>query len=179
MPQTVHQLVIGRAFAHTIPCTLVTITEQLDRSHGLCRRRRRIPVISRTGAPGSEESNKILIAFIASKVSLESFSSLLPPSHHPLTITMAPQAIDTPTTTAAAASSGKSVGISRAAEPYPVNAPLFHTTLGNGTFGLKAGLARCLKGGVIMDVVNAEQARLAEAAGACAVMVSRIDLRLF
>jgi pyridoxal 5'-phosphate synthase pdxS subunit len=31
-------------------------------------------------------------------------------------------------------------------------------------------LARMLKGGVIMDVVNAEQARIAEAAGACAVM---------
>ena len=29
-----------------------------------------------------------------------------------------------------------------------------------------------LKGGVIMDVVNAEQARIAEEAGACAVMVN-------
>lgn len=37
-------------------------------------------------------------------------------------------------------------------------------------FGLKAGLAQMLKGGVIMDVVNAEQAKIAEAAGACAVM---------
>lgn len=35
---------------------------------------------------------------------------------------------------------------------------------------LKSGLARMLKGGVIMDVVNAEQARIAEAAGAVAVM---------
>lgn len=35
---------------------------------------------------------------------------------------------------------------------------------------LGADLARMLKGGVIMDVVNAEQARIAEAAGACAVM---------
>jgi pyridoxal 5'-phosphate synthase pdxS subunit len=34
----------------------------------------------------------------------------------------------------------------------------------------KLGLAEMLKGGVIMDVVNAEQARLAEEAGACAVM---------
>jgi len=39
-----------------------------------------------------------------------------------------------------------------------------------GTFGVKSGLAQMLKGGVIMDVVNAEQARLAEEAGACAVM---------
>ncbi|PYH68631.1 pyridoxal 5'-phosphate synthase subunit PdxS [Aspergillus vadensis CBS 113365] len=38
------------------------------------------------------------------------------------------------------------------------------------TFTLKAGLAQMLKGGVIMDVVNAEQARIAEEAGAAAVM---------
>ena len=37
-------------------------------------------------------------------------------------------------------------------------------------FLVKAGLAQMLKGGVIMDVVNAEQARIAEEAGACAVM---------
>lgn len=35
---------------------------------------------------------------------------------------------------------------------------------------LNTGLARMFKGGVIMDVVNPEQARIAEAAGACAVM---------
>lgn len=35
---------------------------------------------------------------------------------------------------------------------------------------LNRGLAKMLQGGVIMDVVNAEQARLAEDAGACAVM---------
>ncbi|OGE57485.1 hypothetical protein PENARI_c002G11314 [Penicillium arizonense] len=44
----------------------------------------------------------------------------------------------------------------------------------NGTSGndftVKAGLAQMLKGGVIMDVVNAEQARIAEEAGAAAVM---------
>ena len=40
-----------------------------------------------------------------------------------------------------------------------------------GTFSVKSGLAQMLKGGVIMDVVNAEQARIAEEAGACAVMV--------
>ncbi|HEX3172959.1 MAG TPA: pyridoxal 5'-phosphate synthase lyase subunit PdxS [Solirubrobacterales bacterium] len=38
------------------------------------------------------------------------------------------------------------------------------------TFRLKTGLAEMLKGGVIMDVVSAEQARIAEQAGACAVM---------
>jgi len=38
------------------------------------------------------------------------------------------------------------------------------------TFRVKAGLAEMLKGGVIMDVVDAAQARIAEAAGACAVM---------
>jgi len=35
---------------------------------------------------------------------------------------------------------------------------------------LNTGLARMFKGGVIMDVVNADQARIAEEAGACAVM---------
>jgi pyridoxal 5'-phosphate synthase pdxS subunit len=38
------------------------------------------------------------------------------------------------------------------------------------TFGTKVGLARMLEGGVIMDVVTPEQARIAEEAGACAVM---------
>ncbi len=38
------------------------------------------------------------------------------------------------------------------------------------TFRVKTGLAEMLKGGVIMDVVTPEQARIAEAAGACAVM---------
>src|SRR5207248_4569265 len=38
------------------------------------------------------------------------------------------------------------------------------------TFRVKAGLAEMLKGGVIMDVVTAEQARIAENAGAAAVM---------
>ncbi len=40
----------------------------------------------------------------------------------------------------------------------------------NESFRKKVGLAEMLKGGVIMDVVNAEQARIAEAAGAAAVM---------
>jgi len=46
----------------------------------------------------------------------------------------------------------------------PPKAPL------TGTWTVKAGHARMLKGGVIMDVVTAEQAKLAEDAGACAVM---------
>jgi pyridoxal 5'-phosphate synthase pdxS subunit len=39
-----------------------------------------------------------------------------------------------------------------------------------GTWKVKTGLAQTLKGGVIMDVVSPEQARIAEEAGACAVM---------
>jgi len=40
----------------------------------------------------------------------------------------------------------------------------------SGTWKVKAGLAQMLKGGVIMDVVTAEHAKIAEEAGACAVM---------
>lgn len=39
-----------------------------------------------------------------------------------------------------------------------------------GTRKVKKGLAQMLKGGVIMDITNPEQAKIAEAAGACAVM---------
>ncbi|NLE74443.1 MAG: pyridoxal 5'-phosphate synthase lyase subunit PdxS [Actinobacteria bacterium] len=39
-----------------------------------------------------------------------------------------------------------------------------------GTPRVKAGLAEMFKGGVIMDVTNAQQAKIAEEAGACAVM---------
>ncbi|MCF6277400.1 MAG: pyridoxal 5'-phosphate synthase lyase subunit PdxS [Anaerolineales bacterium] len=39
-----------------------------------------------------------------------------------------------------------------------------------GSFAVKKGLAQMLKGGVIMDVVTPEQAKIAEDAGACAVM---------
>src|SRR3974390_984830 len=51
-----------------------------------------------------------------------------------------------------------------------------HTTNNNGApkgsneWRVKVGLAEMLKGGVIMDVTNADQARIAEKAGACAVM---------
>ena len=41
---------------------------------------------------------------------------------------------------------------------------------GAESFELKIGLAEMLKGGVIMDVTDAEQAKVAEDAGACAVM---------
>lgn len=40
----------------------------------------------------------------------------------------------------------------------------------NNRFELNKNLAQMLKGGVIMDVSNPEQARIAEQAGACAVM---------
>ncbi|MBP9040576.1 MAG: pyridoxal 5'-phosphate synthase lyase subunit PdxS [Anaerolineaceae bacterium] len=39
-----------------------------------------------------------------------------------------------------------------------------------GSFEVKKGLAQMLKGGVIMDVVNVDHAKIAEDAGACAVM---------
>jgi pyridoxal 5'-phosphate synthase pdxS subunit len=45
-----------------------------------------------------------------------------------------------------------------------------HIARDEATFTVKAGLAEMLKGGVIMDVVAPEQARIAEAAGAAAVM---------
>ncbi len=45
-----------------------------------------------------------------------------------------------------------------------------NTTVETGTWQVKTGLAKMLKGGVIMDVINAEQAKIAEDAGAVAVM---------
>jgi pyridoxal 5'-phosphate synthase pdxS subunit len=45
-----------------------------------------------------------------------------------------------------------------------------HRQKSTGTWAVKAGLAQMLKGGVIMDVTNADQAKIAEDAGACAVM---------
>jgi len=42
--------------------------------------------------------------------------------------------------------------------------------MSKGTFEVKVGLAEMLKGGVIMDVTGPEQAKIAEDAGACAVM---------
>jgi len=43
-------------------------------------------------------------------------------------------------------------------------------TAAKGTFKVKSGLAQMLKGGVIMDVVTPEHAKIAQEAGACAVM---------
>ena len=42
--------------------------------------------------------------------------------------------------------------------------------MGKDQFNVKIGLAEMLKGGVIMDVTNVEEAKIAESAGACAVM---------
>lgn len=44
------------------------------------------------------------------------------------------------------------------------------TDINNDDFSVKVGLAEMLKGGAIMDVTNAQQAKIAEDAGACAVM---------
>ena len=44
-------------------------------------------------------------------------------------------------------------------------------SMNHGTELLKRGFARMQQGGVVMDVVNAEEAHIAEDAGACAVMV--------
>ena len=52
----------------------------------------------------------------------------------------------------------------------PMNSSQSHAQRATGTYPVKRGLAEMLKGGVIMDVVNAEQAKVAEDAGACAVM---------
>jgi pyridoxal 5'-phosphate synthase pdxS subunit len=56
------------------------------------------------------------------------------------------------------------------------------TTIERSTWATKVGLARMLAGGVIMDVVTADQARVAEEAGAVAVMaLERVpsDIRKF
>ena len=63
-----------------------------------------------------------------------------------------------------------------APEPTPSRAPAAPAAPGSaegartGTFTVKRGLADMLRGGVIMDVVTAEHARIAEDAGAVAVM---------
>ncbi len=49
--------------------------------------------------------------------------------------------------------------------------------MSKNSYKIKVGLAEMLKGGVIMDVTNAEQAKIAEDAGAVAVMaLERIQL---
>ena len=52
----------------------------------------------------------------------------------------------------------------------PTPTPSSSTSVLSPSFTLKAGLAQMLKGGVIMDVTNADEARLAEECGAVAVM---------
>ena len=44
---------------------------------------------------------------------------------------------------------------------------------------LNRNLAQMLKGGVIMDVTTPEQAKIAEEAGACAVMALNVSLPIF
>ena len=52
------------------------------------------------------------------------------------------------------------------------------TEAATGTLRIKTGLAEMLKGGVIMDVIDAAQARIAEDAGAVAVMaLERVPAR--
>ena len=51
-----------------------------------------------------------------------------------------------------------------------MTSPVFSSPFSSDAFRVKVGLAEMLKGGVIMDVVNAEQAKIAEDAGAAAVM---------
>jgi len=52
----------------------------------------------------------------------------------------------------------------------PEYVPYNVVAMEKGTWKTKTGLAQMLKGGVIMDVVNPEQAKIAQDAGACAVM---------
>jgi pyridoxal 5'-phosphate synthase pdxS subunit len=54
--------------------------------------------------------------------------------------------------------------------PPPTPAPTSANAAATGTFRVKRGLAEMLTGGVIMDVVDPEQAKIAEDAGAVAVM---------
>ncbi|KAF9533473.1 SOR/SNZ family-domain-containing protein [Crepidotus variabilis] len=80
----------------------------------------------------------------------------------PATSTAAPAALPTPPVP-------QGVGSAAAPTPLPLRSAK-DSSNGIGTFGVKSGLAQMLKGGVIMDVINPEQARIAEEAGACAVM---------
>jgi len=63
-------------------------------------------------------------------------------------------------------------GTSKATNGRRAAAPVHGQTQreGTATWTVKAGLAQMLKGGVIMDVVTPEHAKIAEEAGACAVM---------
>jgi pyridoxal 5'-phosphate synthase pdxS subunit len=61
-------------------------------------------------------------------------------------------------------------GIAPAKAPSPPEVPTPNVTQEKSTWTTKKGLAQMLKGGVIMDVVTPEQAKVAEDAGAVAVM---------
>ncbi|KAI0392406.1 SOR/SNZ family-domain-containing protein [Xylariaceae sp. FL0594] len=60
--------------------------------------------------------------------------------------------------------------VSSASASTSVLTPSSNGSDSKASFAVKAGLAQMLKGGVIMDVTDAAQARIAEDAGACAVM---------
>lgn len=87
-------------------------------------------------------------------------STLAPNSHNPVIVGSPGKNNGTPAAT----------GSTRSATAMQTSGSIAGTSVGTGTFGVKTGLAQMLKGGVIMDVVDAEQARIAEEAGACAVM---------
>src|SRR5437870_5960849 len=66
----------------------------------------------------------------------------------------------------------RGAGESRLRKAEPAERPFGRTgeMETKGTLRIKTGLAEMLKGGVIMDVTNADQARIAEEAGAVSVM---------
>ncbi|KAM0804666.1 SOR/SNZ family-domain-containing protein [Usnea florida] len=80
---------------------------------------------------------------------------------------------DTSSSTPAAPSTSASTSTStlhNPTPPTPSTATQPPATTSTSTSTVKDGLAKMFKGGVIMDVVNASQALIAEEAGACAVM---------
>ena len=60
--------------------------------------------------------------------------------------------------------------VDRRPRPLVIKKANMSTDSKTGTFSVKAGMAQMLKGGVIMDVVDVAQAKIAEQAGACAIM---------
>lgn len=108
----------------------------------------------------SQSAQKLDLPISSSaSVSPNSSASNQPDSHNPVIV-----GVNGPV------SNGSQVGSTRSVAAMQTSNSIAGTSVGTGTFGVKTGLAQMLKGGVIMDVVNAEQARLAEEAGACAVM---------
>src|SRR5699024_42074 len=65
---------------------------------------------------------------------------------------------------------GPSARAARATRGHPMSTAAPTPPTGTGTGTVEHGLAETMKGGVIMDVVTPEQARIAEDAGAVAVM---------